>query len=118
MPIISPISLSPIRHAITFHFLFDEKPVIVRRMIATYKARLKGNLLDWQEEIPPAQTEPISVLVTLLPETSPEPSISSGRRIVGILSRLAAISSLATIPDPVAWQKEQRRDRPFPDREE
>ena len=34
------------------------------------------------------------------------------------LRRLAARGGIRSIPDPVAWQREQRKDRPLPGREE
>jgi hypothetical protein len=33
------------------------------------------------------------------------------------LERLAARGGIRSIPDPVAWQREQRKDRPLPGRE-
>ena len=88
-------------------------------MIATYKARLRGNLLDWQEESPPVSTADISVLVTLLPnkDTATRPHVPSGRGLVEILKRLACENNVPSITDPVSWQKEARQDRELPGRE-
>ena len=87
-------------------------------MITTYKARLKGNRLDWQDEAPKQQSGDVAVLVTILQEAPLEACHSSGHRSIDILSRLANKPSMATIPDPVAWQKEQRQARDLPDRED
>ena len=39
-------------------------------------------------------------------------------RALAALERLAARGGIRSIPDPVAWQREQRKDRPLPGREE
>ena len=39
-------------------------------------------------------------------------------RAMAALRRLAARGGIRSIPDPVAWQREQRKDRPLPGREE
>jgi hypothetical protein len=88
-------------------------------MITTYKARLHGNLLDWQEEPPPVSASDVSVLVTVLPneEAASRPHVPSGRRLVDILKRLARENPVPSIPDPIVWQKETRQDRALPGRE-
>jgi hypothetical protein len=39
------------------------------------------------------------------------------RQRVEALERLAALGGIKSIPDPVAWQREIRKDRPLPGRE-
>ncbi|MGB8167359.1 MAG: hypothetical protein WCF18_07690 [Chthoniobacteraceae bacterium] len=39
-------------------------------------------------------------------------------RALAALRRLAARGGIGSISDPVAWQREQRKDRPLPGREE
>jgi len=39
-------------------------------------------------------------------------------RALAALERIAARGGIRSIPDPVAWQREQRKDRPLPGREE
>ena len=89
-------------------------------MIATYKARLHGNLLDWQEDPPPISPVDVTVLVTVLPndEDAARPHVPSGRGLVDILKRLARENPIPSIPDPVVWQKETRQDRALPGRED
>jgi len=41
-----------------------------------------------------------------------------GRRMADALRKLAAIDAFAEIEDPAAWEREIRRDRPLPGREE
>ena len=89
-------------------------------MIATYKARLHGDRLDWQEEPPPLSEADLSVLVTVLPneDAAPRPHIPSGRKLVAILRGLSRENAVPSIPDPVAWQREIRKDRVLPGRED
>ena len=89
-------------------------------MIATYKARLHGNRLDWQEEPPPASAADLSVLVTVLAneDAAPRPHIPSGRKLAAILRGLARENAVPSMPDPVAWQRDIRQDRKFPGRED
>ena len=89
-------------------------------MIATYKASLRGNRIDWQEDAPPGSADDVSVLVTVLPnpDAAPHPHVPSGRKLADILRRLARDNSCPSIPDPVAWQKEIRQDCVLPGRED
>jgi hypothetical protein len=46
------------------------------------------------------------------------PKTDPGSRMAASLQRLADCNSCAEIIDPVVWQREIRRDRPLPGREE
>lgn len=111
-------------------------------MSKSYHARLHGNRIEWID--PPPVTEddtPIEISIQLLeraensnparrdspdavstPEAhEPDFSLSKdpakSREIYQILKTLAALPS--SFPeDAVAWQREIRRDRPLPGREE
>jgi hypothetical protein len=83
-------------------------------MSQSYRAILTGNRLDWIDP-PPALQGPTLVEITILhPETEEE------RRqfAVDALTELAEAGGIKSIPDPAAWQREIRRDRPLPGREE
>ena len=43
---------------------------------------------------------------------------ASWQKAMDALRRLAARGGIRSIPDPVAWQREMRKDRPLPGREE
>ena len=43
---------------------------------------------------------------------------ASWQRAMDALRRIAARGGIRSIPDPVAWQREMRQDRPLPGREE
>jgi hypothetical protein len=46
-----------------------------------------------------------------------EPTTDQGRRMAAILQRMADRRALSDFSDPVAWQREVRKDRFLPDRE-
>lgn len=88
-------------------------------MLQTYKATLRGNILEWSEDVP-KQSEDIAieVYVTVLSngQTSSD-KLTQGKRMAEALEKLASSNSLVEIIDPVAWQREQREERTLPDRE-
>ena len=89
-------------------------------MLNTYKAILKGNHLEWNEDAPDhlAPEDAVAVYVTILDEpVVPSPIIQQGQRMAAALEQLPAINALADLTGPVAWEREVRQDRPLPDRE-
>nr|VFJ70920.1 MAG: hypothetical protein BECKFW1821B_GA0114236_12023 [Candidatus Kentron sp. FW] len=52
-----------------------------------------------------------------LPPMQTNPEIDRGQRMTTILQRMADRQALSHITDPVAWQREIRKDRPLPGRE-
>ncbi|MBK8639463.1 MAG: hypothetical protein IPN92_14755 [Chromatiaceae bacterium] len=58
-----------------------------------------------------AQEEGLSLQVP------PTPKMHQGQRMAAILQRMADRNALSHFADPVAWQREIRKDRPLPDRE-
>ena len=89
-------------------------------MLVTYKATLKGDLLQWQEEnpIPALGAPPVKVLVTLL-ESPPVPDLSArGKRMREALQKLSHANTLTEISDPATWERELRQDRALPGRED
>ncbi len=87
----------------------------------TYRAVLKGNRLEWREEIPPeiAGEREVPVDVTILRDErfSVSRAGNTGERMAAALEKLAASQAVTSIEDPVAWQREVRRDRPLPGRD-
>jgi hypothetical protein len=85
-------------------------------MFRTYEAVIKGNLIEWQGEIPPLKEE------TRVQVTIEEPPLISKeerkRALLAALDGLAASGAFSEIKDPVAWQREIRKDRPLPGRED
>jgi hypothetical protein len=89
-----------------------------RRQIATYRAVLRGDRLEWRGEVPPeiATDRALPVDVTILSD-EPFNAAHAGERMAAALEKLAASQAVAGIEDPMAWQREVRRDRPLPGRD-
>lgn len=87
-------------------------------MLNTYQATLIQNRLEWAEKVPEQlMTEkPILVYVTILDQTPTIPN--RGKRMAEFLERLAASNAFKDIDEPSEWQREIRKDRPLPGREE
>ena len=92
-------------------------------MMMTYKAILRGDRLVWIEA-PPATAaidDGVPVQVTFLREALPEDEQALAERresLLALLEELAALNTFAEIDDPVEWQREIRRDRPLPGRDD
>ena len=84
-------------------------------MLHTFKAVLKGNQLEWADEVPETGERPLLVHVTFLEEDTTIGSDSRGQQMAEVLSQLAAGNALAEV-EPVTWQREVRQDRPLPNR--
>jgi len=84
-------------------------------MLATYRAVLVGDRLVWREPPPPLIDDGagVSVYVTFVEEA---PAELEERRdhVRQLLEGLAASGVFSEIEDPVAWQREIRRDRALP----
>ncbi|MEZ2237048.1 hypothetical protein [Microcoleus sp.] len=83
-----------------------------------FEAILKGNFLEWANEVPIQGDRPVRVYVTLQEERSTFSAELRRQRIVEILEKIAASNVFADINDPVEWQRELRQDRPLPGRDE
>jgi hypothetical protein len=83
-----------------------------------FEAILKGNLLEWANEVPRHGDRPVRVYVTLQEERSTLSPQLRRQRIVEILEKIATNNAFAEISDPVEWQRELRQDRPLPGRDE
>ena len=83
-----------------------------------FEAILKGNLLEWANEVPRQGERPVRVYVTLQEEPSTLSAEFRRQRIVEILEKIAANNVFADISDPVEWQQDLRQDRPLPGRDE
>jgi hypothetical protein len=87
-------------------------------MLNTYQAILRDNHLEWVEKVPAhlMAGQAVQVYVTVLDQT---PLVTNrGKRMAEFLERLAASNAFKDIDDPSEWQREIRKDRPLPGREE
>lgn len=83
-----------------------------------FEAILKGNHLEWADEVPKYGNRPIKVYVTLQEEDSLTSDELRRKKIVEILEKIAKNNIFADISDPVEWQRELRQDRSLPGRDE
>lgn len=90
-------------------------------MLPTYQGILHGDRIEWSGDAPHnlSPDRVVKVHVTLVEKSaSALTPTEQGRRMAAALEKIAQSSALADIPDPEAWQREVRTDRPLPDRDE
>ncbi len=79
-----------------------------------YEGVLKNDHIEWRGESPP-KGRSVQIQATVLEEKSdPE----RGARMAASLSKLAESDVFKRIGDPVEWQRQIRKDRPLPGRED
>ena len=82
-------------------------------MLRTYEGVLKDGRIDWRDDAPPSG-KPLRVHVTVLADEGSDER--RGARMAEALASLAASGGVQSIPDPSAWQREIRSERPLPGR--
>ncbi|WP_035987721.1 hypothetical protein [Leptolyngbya sp. KIOST-1] len=85
-------------------------------MTQTYRAILKNNQITWLGDRPNlSEAEEVDIVVV---RSLAAPSkAEQQQKVATLLAQLAAVRPFEDIPDPVTWQREQRRDRALPFRE-
>lgn len=86
-------------------------------MPQTYRAMLRGDRVEWIDTPPDLQGDTEVQLTFVQPESEAERR-DRRRKMVAALERLARNGGIKSIPDPAAWQREIRQDRPLPGRED
>lgn len=88
-------------------------------MRPTYRAVLRGDHLEWEDEVPEqtANQKRLDVFVTILGDSVSDRE-SRGHRMARALECLAQKDLLSTIADASDWQRDQREERPLPGRTE
>lgn len=88
-----------------------------RIMLEKYRATIHGDTIEWTGNVPEevAKDGIMEVYVTRVGEATN--TIPNGRRAMAALERIAEKGGIQSIVDPVAWQREIRKDRPLPGRE-
>jgi hypothetical protein len=82
-----------------------------------YEAVLVGDRLEWKNGGPEV-SGPVDVQVRLTGCDEQIDAAERRRRMADALESIAAQGGIASIPDPVAWQREVRTDKPLAGREE
>ncbi|MYC38755.1 MAG: hypothetical protein F4X66_17875 [Chloroflexi bacterium] len=86
-------------------------------MRRAYKAVLHGDRVEWLDGAPEAEG-PVQVYITFSEiSVSANPELE-GRTTFELLQALADMGAFSEIDDPVAWQREIRKDRPLPFRDD
>lgn len=88
-------------------------------MLKTFRAILRGDSLEWGEEVRGNLRDdcPVQVLVTILEGEPTQETKGRGQRMAAALEKLAQAQAFVGI-DPVAWQQDVRQDRELPGRNE
>ena len=88
-------------------------------MLPTYRAVLRGDRLEWQDEVPEqaVNQERLDIIVTIV-SNSPSDRESRGQRMARALEGLAQKGGLPTIANAADWQRDQRDERLLPGRTE
>ena len=86
-------------------------------MKRAYKAVLHGDRVEWLDAAPEAKG-PLPVEITV--EMGPIGDLTEEeiKPVSHLFQALADMGTFADIEDPVAWQREIRKDRPLPGRYE
>lgn len=89
----------------------------VTDMQSTYKAILRGERIEWEEDVPKQIRDHavLTVFVTI-PDHPGVADKTLGARMAEVLQRLALSGRVTSIADPLQWQREQREDREAPGR--
>lgn len=84
-------------------------------MKQVYRAILHGDRVEWLDSAPETDG-PVQVYVSI-PEVKRSDDPDEIAPVSQYLQALADMGTFAEIEDPVAWQREIRKDRPLPGRE-
>ena len=85
-------------------------------MKRAYKAILRGDRVEWLNGAPDEQG-PLLVEITVTKELDPDEEAILSKPVSQLFQELADMGAFSEIEDPVAWQREIRKDRPLPGRE-
>lgn len=86
-------------------------------MMEKYRATIQGDRIEWEGDEPTglSSSGQITVDVTVVGGSASEKKPDS-KRAVAALRKIAERGGIKSIPDPVKWQREIRKDRPLPGR--
>lgn len=89
-------------------------------MLSTYRAVLRGHVLEWQYDQPlnlPAD-RPVTVHVTILDDGVTDSLPQQGQQMAAALEQLAHLPSTLGAVDAAHWEREIRQERSLPGREQ
>jgi hypothetical protein len=82
-------------------------------MTNSYRATLKGNILEWHSQAPETVTKDLEVNVVILESATQH---DQGKRMAQALQAIAHEQTLENV-NVLEWQNEQRQDRALPNRD-
>ncbi|MEK6301369.1 MAG: hypothetical protein AABO41_11650 [Acidobacteriota bacterium] len=86
-------------------------------MQSIYKAILRGDRIEWEDDVPEQiRNQPALTVFVTIPDQPVAADDTRGSRMAEALERLAASGGVASITDPLQWQREERQDRDLPGR--
>ena len=87
-------------------------------MLEKYRATIHGDIIEWDGQEPNGvmDDEGLKVEIIVVSKKKIWPK-SDGEKMAAALSEIASRGGIKSIPDPVAWQREIREDRPLPGRD-
>jgi hypothetical protein len=79
-------------------------------MLSTYRALLRGQVLEWLNDRPKyiSPDQAVVVHVTILEETPYRPTTEQGREMAAILEKIAQSESSVAALDPIQWERDIR----------
>ena len=83
----------------------------------TYKAILKGDRVQWIGDAPDTNGG-VPVQITVLERPQPCDEATRSQQIRDALNALVESGAATAFGDPAEWQREIRKDRPLPGRED
>ena len=86
-------------------------------MKRAYKAILHGDRVEWLDGAPEAEG-PVEVEITVAAGSLDDTGKEEIKPVSHLFQALADMGAFADIEDPVAWQREIRKDSPLPGRYE
>jgi hypothetical protein len=88
-------------------------------MSNAYRARLRGNVLEWLTEKPRqcAADSVVDVDVIIVEHREEGRDSSQGQHMAAALERIAVLGAQTLPSDAAAWQTETRADRALPGRD-
>jgi hypothetical protein len=85
-------------------------------MTRSYRAVVRGDHIEWTNGAPES-TKDLRVTVTVA-DADQLDDAERGALMAEALDELARIGAFSEIEDPAEWEREIRRDRPLPGRDE
>ena len=87
-------------------------------MLETYKAKIYGDKIEWETDAPKIlqKEESVAVYVTVIDESGAS-DLPNGEKMAEVLKKIASRGSFSLIENASEWQREQRRERDFAERE-